>query len=149
MVTNHSNQIASEHAIFEPRNGSNVPNASRRQFVQQNISQDEINSQNSKLFDTSNWTYTRILSMVVVLFHIVLSAYIAAYCEKKLVKAFAVIALIFNILLWYGIVKHRKDTIIAWLAFYGILAFVAMSCVSPELKVCRKFIFSKNKNYIQ
>ena len=135
MVTNHSNQIASEHAIFEPRNGSNVPNASRRQFVQQNISQDEINSQNSKLFDTSNWTYTRILSMVVVLFHIVLSAYIAAYCEKKLVKAFAVIALIFNILLWYGIVKHRKDTIIAWLAFYGILAFVAMSCVSPELKV--------------
>ena len=135
MVTNHSNQIASEHAIFEPRNGSNVPNASRRQFVQQNISQDEINSQNSKLFDTSNWTYTRILSMVVVLLHIFLSAYIALHCEKNLVKAFAVIALIFNLLLWYGIVRYRKDTIIAWLAFYGVLAFIAMSCVSPELKV--------------
>ena len=140
MVTNHTNRIATERANFEPQNESNTPNASRRQFVQVNISQDEIRSQNHKLFDTSNWTYTRILSMVVVLLHISLSAYIASNCEKKLVKVFAVIAFIFNILLWYGIVKYRKETMIAWLAFYGILAFIAMSCISPELKVCMKFI---------
>ena len=140
MVTNHTNRVATERANFEPQNESNIPNASRRQFVQVNISQDEISRQNPKLFDTSNWTYTRILSMVVVLLHISLSAYIASNCEKKLVKVFAVIALFFNILLWYGIVKYRKETMIAWLAFYGILAFIAMSCISPELKVCMKFI---------
>ena len=128
-----------ERATFEerraPQHGSIPSNSSRRQFVEVNVPQDPLNASGWKFCDTSNWNCTTVLSLGVAVFHIGGSAYIALNSNNKVLISFAVTAITFNILLCYGIIWSRKETLITWLAFYGILSFIAMSCFSPELKV--------------
>ena len=119
-----------------PNNESDHSNTSRRQFVQVNIGEQSQNAKPKANFcDASNWNCTTFLTLTVAFIHITGSAYIASSSTNKVVISFAVAAITFNILLCYGVICSKKETLITWLAFYGILSFIAMSCFSPDLKV--------------
>ena len=129
-----------ERTAFEerraPQNESNHSNTPRRQFVQVNVGEQGQNGKlKANLCDASNWNCTTFLTLTVAFIHITGSAYIASNSTNKVVISFAVAAITFNILLCYGVICSRKETLITWLAFYGILSFIAMSCFSPDLKV--------------
>ena len=112
------------------------PNPSRRQnFARVNPRSDQAQI-NTKFCQGCKWSFTTLLTLCVAFIHILVSTYIASVSNDTTTIFFAVAAITVNIFLCYGAICSRKETLITWLAFYGILSFVAMSCLTPKhLKV--------------
>ena len=119
-------------------NPNNHPNPSRRQnFVRVNPRHDQqAQIQRKSCKEGCKWSCTTLLTLCVAFVHILVSTSIASVSNDMTTILFAVAAITINVFLCYGAIFSRKETLITWLAFYGILLFVAMSCITPKhLKV--------------
>ena len=123
---------------------TNYPNASRRQHVQVIPRQDEPKTKR-KICNSKDISCASILTLSVACSHISASTYVASQSNDELVIFFAFATITVNLLLCYGAIFSQKEIIITWLAFYGILSFVAMSCFTPKnMKVNHKCAMNKN-----
>ena len=123
---------------------ASYPNASRRQQIQVITRQDQP-QKITKSFNCINWNCTTLLTLSVACIHISASTYIASHSHDKITIFFAIAAITVNLLLCYGAIFSRRETLITWLAFYGILSFVAMSIFTPKnMKVFYICLLYKN-----
>ena len=82
------------------------------------------------------WSCTTLLTLSVAIVHILVSTSIASVSSDMTTILLAIAAITINVFLCYGAICSRKESLITWLAFYGILLFIAMSCITPtHLKV--------------
>ena len=117
------------------QNEQNVLPGTKKQFIQVNKKHDPLNVPRWKFCDTSNWNSTTVLSLSVAFIHIGGTAFIALNSNRLTAICFAVIASAFSILLCYGVIWSKNDTLIKLSAFYGMLFFAFMPHPFPELKV--------------
>ena len=82
--------------------------------------------------DGGKWTCTTILTLFVAFCHLLTSFYFAFHSVDNVAIFVSITAIAVNILLFYGAIYSRKETLIAWLTFYGILTVIAMSCFTPK-----------------
>ena len=114
----------------QPQPDSNYPNASRSQQIQGGTTQDEARLKMENC-DRSKCGCTTWLAFTVAFIHLSASIVVASLSNEIPTKSFATVAITVNILLCFGVVCCRKETVIIWFAFYGILSFVTISCLSP------------------
>ena len=133
--------MESRRQIYPPGDNHNShPNASRRQnFVRMNPRQDQQHGQQIERKSCNNvckWSCTTLLTLSVAIVHILVSTSIASVSSDMTTILLAIAAITINVFLCYGAICSRKESLITWLAFYGILLFIAMSCITPtHLKV--------------
>ena len=103
----------------------------RRNFVAIHPRQEQVQV-TTKICDNCKWSCTTLLSLCVAFINILASAYIASHSSGIITGFFAVAAITINILLCYGAIFSRKETIITWLVFYGLLSLILVSCFTPK-----------------
>ena len=135
-------EVESRRAIYPPggvqENPNSHPNPSRRQnFVRVNPRQDPQGQIQPKSCNNGcKWNCSTLLTLCVAFVHILVSTSIASVSSDMTIILFAIAAITINVFLCYGAICSRKESLITWLAFYGILLFIAMSCITPKhLKV--------------
>ena len=118
--------------------GQQYRNTIRRYPLENHTRQEAVQS-TPRFCESRNWGCTTYLTLSVGFIHILASTYIVTHSSDNVAIFFSILAITVNILLCYGAIFSRKETLIVWLAFYGIIAFVAMSCLTPKnIKVKKK-----------
>ena len=112
--------------------GQQYQNTVRRPPLETRNTRQEVIQSTPRFCESRNWGCTTYLTLSVGFIHILASTYIVTHSGDNVAIFFSILAITVNILLCYGAIFSRKETLIVWLAFYGIIAFVAMSCLTPK-----------------
>jgi hypothetical protein len=119
-----SSPIYSTGAFQE--NPNSHPNPSRRQnFSLVNPLQDQQPQIQTKSCNGCSWSCNTLLMLCVAFVYILVSTLIAFVNGDMTTILFAIVAITISVFLCYGAICSRKQTLIAWLVFYGILLLMA------------------------